>query len=102
MKRWIGSLAVVIGFGITACNSGESDAEGDCDRICSNPCMEEVLPAQSGDDCVAACEDGLGILEDCKPETVAVLECLETIDCGFAGSIECLDESLGFSECVSE
>ncbi|MGB5810172.1 MAG: hypothetical protein WBG86_06555, partial [Polyangiales bacterium] len=72
----------------------------ECNAICSSPCIEDFLPANSLDDCVRACEMDAGILQDCLSETVAVLNCLETIDCGDSGSTECLDEVQTFSDCI--
>jgi len=36
----------------------------------------------------------------CTPETIAVLACLETIDCGRTASTVCLSESEAFTTCL--
>ncbi len=98
---------LVVALGAVGCGDeggsgiGDNGGGGDCARICGSPCVAEFLPAQSGDDCVRACEMDAGILSGCLSETVTVLECLETIDCGRSGSTGCLDQSLAFSDCIS-
>ncbi|MDH3199469.1 MAG: hypothetical protein OEM15_01115 [Myxococcales bacterium] len=95
--------ALVMALGAVGCggDDGASGGGGDCARICGSSCVAEFLPAQSGDDCVRACEMDTGILSGCLSETVSVLACLETIDCGRSGSTACLDQSLAFSDCIS-
>ena len=98
---------LVVALGAVGCgdeegsNMAQNGGGGDCARICGSPCVAEFLPAQSGDDCVRACEMDAGILSGCLSETVTVLACLETIDCGRSGSTRCLDQSLAFSDCIS-
>ncbi len=77
--------------------TGATGGGGDCARICESPCVGEFLPAGALDDCIRTCEMG-GF--PCTPETIAVLSCLETIDCGRGGSTACSAESEAFTSCV--
>lgn len=87
--------------GLASCGDGSGGGgSAECNAICSNACIENLLPANSFDDCVRACNMDSGILENCLSETVSVLNCLEAIDCGNTGSIECLDEAEAFSNCI--
>jgi hypothetical protein len=78
--------------------SGGSTGDADCSAICDSPCLEDVLGPGNVDDCLQSCNMGLF---PCVPETRAVIECLETIECGMTGSPECIDESAAFTTCIT-
>ena len=82
--------------GVGASN-GSNDP--DCVRICESPCVGEVLPIEGVDDCIRACEMGGVVFDDCREETIAVLTCIEGLDCG--GGVACLEESAAFTACIT-
>jgi hypothetical protein len=97
-KWW--SVVVLIAISSSGCGDGASG--GDCDRICNNACIDGFLPNIPSGDCIRACESsGDAVFNECISYTLSSLECLQTIDCGFSGSLECLDESLEFADCVA-
>jgi hypothetical protein len=79
--------------------TGNTSSGGECQRICESPCIDDVgLEESEVAECVQACEmDGFP-LGDCLAETVALLECLEPLDCQPQG-LNCLDQTLDFSNC---
>ena len=106
MKRysiwWPAAFAIALT--VTGCGddgeaggSGATGGGGDCALICGSPCVAEFLPAGALDDCERAC--AMGVFP-CIPETIAVLACLEAIDCGRTGSTACLPQSEAFTTCL--
>ena len=80
--------------------TGGSAGDDDCTRVCMSPCIERVLPVGSVDDCIRACRMGGVVFGTCMPQTIAVIECLETIECGTTGSPACLSQSQAFTACI--
>jgi hypothetical protein len=86
------------GTGGTAGTAGAGGmGEDECNRVCESPCTQEVLPIGTVDDCIRACRMGLFT---CVPETIAALECLETIDCGATPSDACIPQSAALTRCL--
>jgi len=85
------------GTGGTGGDPGSGD--DDCNRVCESPCVEDVLPTDTVDDCIRACRMD-SEFQRCLTELVAIIACLETIGCGSIASPACLPQSGAFTSCL--
>ena len=99
-------IGIALVLGVTGCGdgggtggsgaTGGTGVDGDCARICENPCVGEYLPPGAVDDCQRSCDMGFFT---CIPELVAALECIEALGCD-GSSLACVDESETLTSCL--
>jgi hypothetical protein len=93
-----GGMAGSPGAGGTGGMAGTGGDTELCERICGSSCAGELIDPGEIATCVQDCTMGGTPLDDCLPETAAVLDCIERYSCEV--DVECLDDFTTLEDCV--